>query len=386
MDGWVFSVELRGALAHTFASAGEAAAVVQGGRVEDVSAAADRAGVAEGMAQRAAVLRLASLRCEAATEPMRHTARERLRLGLSTLADEVRCESGRKARLRFLALPAPALRAPWADACAHLVPAYGFALEGAAGPSDWAADALLAAGRAGSAAVGCLEVPGGRLFVGDWRDLAPAVMTDVAIADQERLRRQGVRTLGELAAMPAAQRRLLVGPLWARRLDGEGGEEGAPPAGRYAAGRRFDEAAADASALSDALSLLAAEIAQALMRQGEGVRHLALAVTPEKGPEAILERAFLFPLPAARLAGAAQSLLWTRACPAAPVAALRLIVAGGPVGWAQARLTGRRLAPPAWALPAEVLGGPGRSRRLRREARLSLWDPLRGGLGDAPAR
>jgi hypothetical protein len=386
VDGWIFAIELRGALTNLFAPGGEAAAAVLGNQLRDVNAAAALAGVAEGMTERAAMLRLPSLRLEAVTPALREAAYERLRQGLSALSDEVRCEGERGALLPFLALPAAALRTPWADACARLVPAYGFSLEGAAGPSAWAARALLAAARAGEGKVERLTAAGGQLFVGDWRDLAPTIMTDVAPADQERLRRQGVRTLGQLAALPTIQRQRLVGPLWARRLGGEDEEAARADAGRHTVARRVGGAPGDATALETALDLLAAEAAGHLALRGEGVRQILLDLVAEGGEEARLERGFLFPLLPSRLAGAVKSLVWTHASLQAPVSALRLTVAGAPMGWAQARLTGRRRSPPAWALPTESLGGPRRSRRLRREARLSLWDPLRGGLGDAPTR
>lgn len=387
MNGWIFAVELRGALTHLFAPEGEAAAAVLAGRVRDVSAAAALAGVTEGMTERAAMLRLPALRCEAVTPALREAAYERLRQGLAALSDEVRCEGERGALLRFLALPAAALKTPWADACARLVPAYGFALEGAAGPSAWAAHALLMTARAGGTGMERFAVAGGQLLVGDWRGLEPTVLTDVASADQERLRRQGVRTLGQLAAMPPDQRERLVGPLWARRLGGEDdGEAWGGGGEHHTVMRRVGGAPGDAAALDAALDLLAGEAAEHLARRGEGVRQILLDLIVEGEGEARLERGFLFPLPPARLAGAVKSLVWTHAAPKVPVAGLRLTVAGAPMGWAQTRLTGRRRSPPAWALPTESLGGPARSRRLRREARLSLWDPLRGGLGDASAR
>lgn len=394
MDAWTFAIELRGVLAQIVAPDGEAAAVARDDRICDVSAAAARAGVAEGMTVRAALLRLPALRLETVTAEQVDAARERLRSGLSALSDDVRCDGGgRSALLRFLALPPAALGAPWTDACARLVPAWGFALEGAVGPSAWAARALLAAARAGAVGVQRLAAPGGQLVYGDWRGLAVTVMADVPPADQERLRRQGLRTLGQLASLPAARRRLLVGPLWARRLEGgnvsdgeDAGKEAAEEEKRERTTVRVDGAPGEAGGLATALGQAAAEVAARLGRRGEGVRRIDLALVPETGEEMCLERSFLVPLPPPRLAGAAASLVWTHARLTRPIATLRLTVTGAPMGWAQIRLNGRRRAPPAWTLPVERLAVPARSRRLRREARLSLWDPLRGGSGDAPAR
>lgn len=383
LDRWILTVELRGGL---LAAVSEAPSVaVSDGVVIDVTEAAARIGIVEGMAERAAVLRLPALKRRVPDLAARTELGRTLRRALGCLSDDVRPEGQRGAALTFLPLPEDALRLPWADACSRVVPAHGWCLEGAASTTGWAARLLLRAGRRGAGAIRSVNVAGGRLFLGDWRDLSPTVLPGVSGANQERLRRQRTTTLGQLAALPAAVCRTLVGEEWAARLC-DAASEPVTVGGRgvYVAEHRFDPPLGDAATLSAALSLLAAEVAEALREGGEGVRHLVLSVEDEAGEMRRFERECLAPLPAHRLGGAAEGLLLAWSGRAA-VARLRLAVEGGAMGWAQVRLLGGRASRPVWSLPGQG-DRPVRGSRLRREARLALWDPLRGGGRHVEAR
>lgn len=385
LDRWVLTAELRGGLLSDLAA--QPAAVVAEGVVVDVTRTAARAGVEEGMAERTAVLRLPSLRRKTVDTVGRKRLARALQHGLGSLADEVRISGDRGAALTFLPLPSDALRQPWADACARLVPAHGWQLEGAASEAEWAAWLVLRAGRQGAKGIRCMEVEGGRLFVGEWRSLPPSVLSDVAPADRERIRRQGVHTLGQLANLPPLVSRALIGPVWAQRLSGDRGREesGGASQGRYRAQRRFEAPLSDRIALSGALALLAAEIADALRQAGEGARYLSLTLETEEGEARLFERECLFPIPPIRLGGAVDNLLasWGGGC---AIGGMWLAVEGGAMGWSQARLTGGRLGRPVWSLPGEGGQRWAHGARLRREARLALWDPLRGGGRDVQTR
>jgi hypothetical protein len=398
MERWVLVAELRGALVRSAPWASTPVAAVIDGRVVDLDAAAARAGVREGMAERTATLRVPNLRRLDADAATRERACRAVREGLAILSDGVRDDGLRGAVLPFLPFAVEALALPWASACARLVPAHGWCLEGAAGPSAWAARALLRAGRAGERAVRRFELAGGLLYAGDWRDLGVDVLEGVPASQLERLRRLGVRTLGGLVRLPRERRRDLVGASWARRLGGEAddADDADDPnpdgggGGRCAVVRRFEPPLCEAAALEGAAAVAAATAAERLQRRGEGVRRLTLVLTDEAGGDRRLEREFLLPLPPHRLGGAVRSLLWTRAA-AAAVAALRLETEGVPAPWSQSRLTGARLEASSLRPVGATMAGWRRDRRLRREARLRLWDPLRGalrggGMGDAEAR
>jgi|GEM_PF-6288996 len=389
MAGWILAVELRGALVQTVAAGPGPAAVVADGCLVDVNAAALQAGVGEGMGERAAVLRIPDLRRQPLTESMRAQVRTALRAGMAGLADVVR-PSGERGAIApfFLGIDARALDAPWADTCARLVPTAGWQLVGAAARTEWAAGCLLAAGQRGVAAVETVEAPGGRLHLGAWQTLPLEILDDVAPAMRERARRQGLRTLGQLAALGTVERRLLVGATWAARLVGEG-EAGGVEDGRHEVWRAFEPALDDAVAVDGALAMLAGELAEGLARRGQGVRVVRLAVAgvcaTGEIDETTRERTLLVPLPAGRLAGVARGLLWGRGGVGA-VAGLRLGVEAGAMAWSQARMLGARLARPIGPLPDGGVPAAANVRRLRREARLALWDPLRAGRTDATAR
>lgn len=382
VQAWTVVVELRGVLVH--AAGGRPAAAIAAGRVVDVNAAAAARGVVEGMAERTAALRMPALHRLPLTPSLQDRARRVLDRGLSVLADRVQPEGERGAIVRSLPWRAEAWAEPWADACRRLVPAWGWRLEGAAGRTAWEARLVLRAGRQGVGGLKRWETAGGCLWLGGWRDLPPAVLADVPSAAQERMRRRGIDTLGALAALPEEDRRELVGTSWARRLGGDGGDEGDTGDGgrTFAGARRFDPALGGREALEGALAALAAEAEAALERRGEGVRRLALAVEGEGGRRWYRERDLLVPLPPRRLGGAARALLWSGGVDG-PVTDLRLEVQGEALRWSQVQLLGGRRSP----APIEpVRRGWAADRRVRREIRLALWDPLRGGEEGAPTR
>jgi hypothetical protein len=382
VQAWTVVAELRGVLVH--AAGGRPAAAVAAGRVVDVNAAAAAGGVVEGMAERTAALRMPALHRLPLTSSLQGRARRVLDRGLGVLADRVQPEGERGAIVRSLPWRVEAWEEPWADACRRLVPAWGWRLEGGAGRTAWEARLVLRAGRRGAGGLKRWETAEGCLWLGDWRALPPAVLPDVPAAAQERMRRRGIGTLGDLAALPEEGRRELVGASWARRLGGDGGDEGDAGDGdrTYAGARRFDPALGEREALEGALAALAAEAAAALERRGEGVRRLALAVEGEEGRRWYRERDLLVPLPPRRLDGAARVLLGSGGVDG-PVTGLRLEVEGEVLRWAQARLLGGRRAP-APMEPARREWAA--DRRVRREIRLALWDPLRGGEEGAQAR
>lgn len=397
MREWVFVVEVRGLLIPGHLSEGKTVGVVvmREGRLVDMSSGAAERGLVEGMTDRETVLRCPGvvnvpLRAAFASAAQRALTRE-----LSVLSETVERWGERGGIVHFsLPLPASQLAEPWLDLVRRLVPRLGFAVLGGAGPDLRTARAFL---RVGLEAPGRFDAIGpawGRLFLGDAATLPATVLWDLDAGQRERLRRLGLRTVGEVLARPQSERQDLIGSReeeegqgWGPVLTGTSGMRGhgsERATGVYErAVRRAPEAGpvTDLPSLETWLGSIATELADRLRPRGMGACRLGLALHGERGVRT-RERVFFSPLLPHRLFPVLKALLQTCEHPG-PVREMAVDLEAERIVVVQ-----RRLGPGAGVLGRfSDGGGSGMERevrmtqrgdaRMRRELRLALWDPLR---------
>lgn len=387
----MFVIEVRGLLLPLDQRAQKARAiVVQAGRVVDLSAGAAEAGLREGMTEREATLGLPGVQCLPLQEVRVSVGQRALTQAFSVLSDSVARFGLRGSVVKFaLPLPAEELEAPWLDVVRRLVPHLGFAVMGGAGPDLKTARAFLKAGWGSQVPDRCRPIgpPRGRLFLGDVRELPAAVMWDLSAAQQERLHRLGLETVGEVLSRPLPERRSLIGTC----DEPEGARD--PRRGGVGIYERAVRRTPDAEPIVDLLSLeiwlrsITDDLEERLRGQGMGACHLRLTLRGETGTK-IRERGFFTPLPAHRLFPVLQVLMGTCERPG-PVLEMTVEAEG-----ARLVVVQHRLGPGAQAFPGSTWSGAqveGETAemtqavrmtrrgdaRLRREVRLALWDPLR---------